>query len=132
MKRILLIVLLLTCSSFLFGQVPNIHCTQINEDGSTTIHYTAYSTALEYTIDSYNSTSNSWVRIGVVTDVSQNTFTDNSIDNNANNNQIKYRVSNGSSNTSYGNTIFLTITNLTTSSFKLNWTSPHPSASSQL
>ncbi|MDY4790603.1 MAG: gliding motility-associated C-terminal domain-containing protein [Bacteroidales bacterium] len=132
MKRILLIVLLLTCSSFLFGQEPDILCTQVNEDGSTTIHYTTSPSIVEYTIDSYSFISNSWVRIGVVTNASQSSFTDNSIDNNANNNQIKYRVSDGSTKTSYGNTIFLSITNLTTSSFKLNWTSPHPSSSQPL
>ncbi len=65
MKRILLIVLLLACSSFVFGQVPDILCTQVNEDGSTTIYYNTVNSPnfAEYTISSFNSTSNSYVRI---------------------------------------------------------------------
>lgn len=132
MKRILLIVLLFTCSGYLFGQVPDIYCTQVNDNGSTTLHYNISSPFVNYTIDSYNPVSNSWVNVGVVTSNTQNTFTDNSIDNNANINQIKYRITSGTGDISYGNTVYLTITNLTNSSFRLKWTSPHPSSTSLL
>lgn len=127
MKRILLIIVLLFCSNLGFGQGLHILCTQVNEDGSTTIFYT--SANYPYTISYYNSSNNRYEAIADINIITQTTYTDST--NNANDGQVMYSVSSGTQ-ISYGNTMYLEITNLTQSSFKLTWTSSHPSPSQHL
>ncbi|MDX9798194.1 MAG: gliding motility-associated C-terminal domain-containing protein [Bacteroidales bacterium] len=129
MKRILLIIVLLFCSVLGFGQESNILCTQVNEDGTTTIFFTSSSEIVS--VAYYNTNTNMFENIGDINVSTQTSFIDTLIANNSTERQIRYRVSTPS-NTSYGNTMFLEVTNLTNSSFRLDWTSPHPSPSQQL
>lgn len=129
MKRILIILVLILSAGICYGQVSlNVYCTQVNEDGSTTITYETIqgSGFLEYIISAYNYDSLSYQRVGSVTDINQSVYTDHT--QNANAGQVSFLITEdfGPTNRPYGsaNTIYLTTTQLSETSFKLNWTSP--------
>lgn len=131
MRKILLIIVFFFGINISFGQIPNILCTQVNEDGSTTIFYQTVSIDFEqYTISAFNNTSSDYELAGSQPDINIGSFTDNS--HNANNGQIKYSLSSNPTNISYGNTIFLSLIHNGGSSFRLDWTSPHLSPSETL
>ncbi|MFA7082524.1 MAG: gliding motility-associated C-terminal domain-containing protein [Bacteroidales bacterium] len=131
MRKILLIIVFLFCSNISIGQKPNILCTQVNEDGSTTILYQTVSSGfLQYTVSAFNNTTSDYEMVGSESNINVSSFTDNS--RNANNGQIRYSVSSNPSNISYGNTLFLSLYKISESSFRLDWTSPHLSPTETL
>ncbi len=130
MKRVLLIIVLMICANIGFGQnEPSIYCLQVNEDGSTTIYYKTVTGAdfLEYIISAFDFTPsvNAYLRVGGVSDINQNQYTDYT--QNANLAQIYYLItadySTSSRTTGDAKTMFLTTTQLSETSFTLNWTS---------
>lgn len=131
MRRIVLIIVFLVSVGFSFGQKPDILCTQVNEDGSTTIHYRIMGEGfIEYTISALNNSSNEYEVVGTETNFNIDNYTDNS--HNANNNQVGYRISGNGVSFSYANTIYLTLNQESESSFNLSWASPHLSPSERI
>lgn len=132
MRKNLLIIVLLLCANISFGQKPNVLCTQVNEDGSTTIFYQTVSISdfEEYIFSTFNYDSNAYVRIGSESNMNIGSYTDAT--QNANLGQIKYMVRSDPNNFSFGNTIYLTFSQLSSSSFQLNWTSPSISSTQPL
>lgn len=112
------------CAYFSFGQKPNILCTQVNEDGSTTIFYQTVTIPNFdfYVISVFDNDSLAYVRIGTEPDMNVGTYTDYS--RNANLGQVQYMVRSNPNDFAFGNTIHLTINPINTSSFELHWTSP--------
>ena len=131
MRKIILIIVFFFGINNIFGQNPNILCTKVNVDGSTTIFYQTVSVGFEeYIISAYNNTTNDYEWVGNETDINIGSYIDNLY--NANNNQVRYSVSSNSSSFSYAKTIFLSLMQINESSFELNWTSPHPSQTESL
>ncbi|MDD2191976.1 MAG: gliding motility-associated C-terminal domain-containing protein [Bacteroidales bacterium] len=131
MRKILLIIVFFLGINISFGQKPNILCTQVNEDGGVTIFYqTVSNDFIQYSFSFFNSSLGDYELVGSESDINVSSFTDNSRD--ANSEQIKYRLSSNPTNISYGNTIFLSLIYNGGSSFRLDWTSPHPSPSENL
>lgn len=129
MKRILLILVLIVSAGICYAQPTlNVYCTKVNDDGSTTINYENKqgSGFLEYIISAYNFDSSAYIRIGSVTDINQSQYTD--LTQNANSGQVFFLITEdfGSTNRPFGyaSTIYLTTTQLSETSYKLNWTSP--------
>jgi len=118
------------CANVSFGQnQPNIYCLKVNEDGSTTIYYQTVTgdDFLEYIFSAFDfdTNVNAYIRVGGVSDINQNQYTDYT--QNANLASIYYLITaNDTSGRTSGsaNTIFLTTTQLSETSFRLNWTSP--------
>lgn len=129
MKRILLILVLIVSAGICYAQPTlDVYCTRVNDDGSTTLTYETKqgSGFLEYIISAYNFDSLAYKRVGSAPDINQNQYTDYT--QNANEGQVFFLITEdfGPTNRPFGyaNTIYLTTTQLTESSFKLNWTSP--------
>lgn len=129
MKRILLVLVLIVSASICYGQASlDVYCTRVNEDGSTTLTYETMQGAgfIEYIISAFNFDSNAYNRVGSVTDINQSVYTDHT--QNANAGQVYFLITEdfGSTNRPFGyaNTIYLTTTQLSETSYRLNWTSP--------
>jgi gliding motility-associated-like protein len=126
---IILLVLIFGISSFSMAQSGlDCYCTQVNDDGSTTITYQTLTGTgfVEYIIAAYDNASASYLRVGGVSDINTNSYTDNT--HNANNEQIKYLVTAdfGEEQRPFGyiKTIFLTAIQQTSNTISLSWTIP--------
>jgi gliding motility-associated-like protein len=121
-------LVLLFSSSFLWGQNSiNVYCSQVNEDGSTTLYYETVQGQgfVEYVISAYSDVEEAYSRVGETTDINQDSYTDNV--RNANLEQIRYLVTAdfGEERRPFGyiRTIYLTSTLNNDNTVSLSWTS---------
>lgn len=121
-------LVLLFSSSFLWGQNSiNVYCSQVNEDGSTTLYYETVQGQgfVEYVISAYSDVEEAYSRVGETTDINQDSYTDNV--RNANLEQIRYLVTAdfGEERRPFGyiRTIHLTSTLNNDNTVSLSWTS---------
>ncbi len=121
-------LVLLFSSSFLWGQNSiNVYCSQVNEDGSTTLYYETVQGQgfVEYVISAYLDVEEAYSRVGETTDINQDSYTDNV--RNANLEQIRYLVTAdfGEERRPFGyiRTIYLTSTLNNDNTVSLSWTS---------
>jgi len=121
-------LVLLLSSSFLWGQNSiNVYCSQVNEDGSTTLYYETVQGQgfVEYVISAYSDVEEAYSRVGETTDINQDSYTDNV--RNANLEQIRYLVTAdfGEERRPFGyiRTIYLTSTLNNDNTVSLSWTS---------
>lgn len=124
-KKAFIIVLLVFVANVSFAQNQHIYCLRVNQDGSTTITFEPCSSVgfSKAIISSYNEGTNLFYQIGELTDVSQNQYTDNTLD--ANTHSVRFRVTknvlNDSDSSYYASTLFLVAQEIAPSVIRLTW-----------
>lgn len=128
MKGFLLFFTCLVVPLFGFSQNNiEVYCAEVNEDGSTTIHYQIVegNGFYGYIISAYDFSEEAYLQVGIENDIMQGSYTDNV--RNANVEQINYLVTAdfGEDRRPYGGikTMFLSYEQVSDNEINLSWTS---------
>ena len=128
MKGFLLFLTCLVVSLFGFSQNNiEVYCAEVNEDGSTTIHYRTVegNGFYGYIISAYDFSEEAYLQVGIENDIMPGSYTDNV--RNANVEQINYLVTAdcGEDRRTYGGikTMFLSYEQVSDNEINRSWTS---------